>query len=166
MKPLWICLGLLAATAPATADVFRWLDPVTGKTVVSDQPPTGSYRQLVRIKRAESPEGPSSFAVRQAAEKYPVTLFTTPTCLAECRSARDLLNGRGVPFAEQLLQKQEQFDALQALSGNTIIPTVKIGSQVLQGLQAEAWNNILDLAGYPAVAPIGSKPVAGLPGSN
>lgn len=166
MKPMWIILGLLAAVAPAMADVYRWVDPATGKTLLSDRPPTGSYRQLVRIKQGDPSEVPGSYAVKLASEKYPVTLFTTPSCVAECKAARDILNGRGVPFAEQLLQTQAQFDALQALSGNTLIPTVKIGSQVLQGLQAEAWNNLLDLAGYPAVAPPGSKPVSGLPGPN
>lgn len=163
MKRAWMISVCLALSGSVAADIFRWTDPATGKLMVSDQPPPGSYRNLVRLSGGEAADTPLPYATRVAAEKYPVTLFTTANCVAECKVGRELLNARGVPFSENMMQKPEQFESLKALSGNTMVPTLKVGTQVFQGFQAEAWNNLLDLAGYPAAAPVGSRPVSGLP---
>ncbi len=158
-----LCLALLLAIPAAHAQTYRWVDPATGRTVISDTPPPGSVKKVDRSKTAGSEGGPESFATRQAMEKYPVTLYTAPECLAECKSARDLLNKRGVPFTEKMVQKPEDLEELKALIGDFFVPSLKVGKQNYRGYQPDAYQNLLDLAGYPGSAPVGSKPSGGLP---
>lgn len=54
----------------------------------------------------DAPSSPS-YAVRQAAAKYPVVLYTAAHCTEPCQQARSLLNGRGVPFAERMLARPD-----------------------------------------------------------
>lgn len=46
--------------------------------------------------------------------------------------------------------------------GNLFIPTLKVGKQPVKGFSADAYNNVLDLAGYPAKALPGTPPAGGL----
>src|SRR5258706_1507024 len=54
--------------------------------------------------------------LRQATQRYPVTLYTTRVC-DPCDGARALLRQRGVPFAEKLVVTVDDGEALQRLSG-------------------------------------------------
>ena len=72
--------------------------------------------------------------------------------------ARELLTRRGTPFTEKLLQSQADLDELKALIGDVFVPTIKVGKQNQRGFDSAAWNNLLDLAGYPKNA---GKPGAG-----
>ena len=144
--PLTLCL-LLAATC-AVGDTYRWTDSA-GRTVVSDTPPPGKTKNVVRNgEKADAGDG-LSFATKRAMESFPVTLYTVPECLAECKNARDLLNTRGTPFTEKVLQKQEDIDELKQLVGDLFLPSLKVGKQSFRGFEAGAYNNLLDLAGYP-----------------
>lgn len=156
---LWLAL----ASCTAFAQTYRWVDPATGSTVISDTPPPGGAKQISRTTNAnESEGGQLPFAVRQAAEAFPVILYTTPDCVADCKQARNLLNGRGVPFTEKMVQTPELVAELKQLIGDLFVPTLKVGRQPLRGFQAEGYNNVLDLAGYPKTAPYGSKPSGGI----
>ena len=84
------------------------------------------------------------------------------TAVADCKQARDLLNGRGIPFTEKMVQKQEDVDELKQLVGDTFVPALKVGKQSFRGFEAGAYNNLLDLAGYPKTAAYGGKPSGGL----
>ena len=44
------------------------------------------------------------------------------------------------------------------LGSEAATPTLFVGQQSFKGLEAGAWNNLLDLAGYPKSAPYGTKP--------
>ncbi|GHU26816.1 hypothetical protein AGMMS50256_05010 [Betaproteobacteria bacterium] len=149
-----------AIVLPSSAQTtYRWVDS-TGQTVFSDQPPAPGTK-FVEIqegaKQANAPEIP--FATRQAAEKYPVTLYTAASCTETCVRARALLNDRGVPFSEKLLTSQEEVAGIAKQMGNeSFIPGLKVGSQNFPGFESGSWNNLLDLAGYPKTAPYGSKP--------
>ena len=71
---------------------------------------------------------------------------------------RDTLNKRGVPFTEKMVQKPEDFDELKKVTGGEVaVPFLTVGKQSFRGINVEAWNNLLDLAGYPKSAPYGSK---------
>lgn len=137
---------------------YRWIDKATGQTVFSDQPPPPGTRIL------ETREGPAAtdarqmpYATRQAAEKYPVILYTTASCAEVCASARALLNGRGVPFSEKLLKSEDEIAEISKQMGNdSFIPGLKVGTQAFAGYESGAWNNLLDLAGYPRTAPYGA----------
>ena len=160
LPPLLSIFLALAATAASAQTTYRWIDPATGRTVISDQPPPPNARQVTKAKGGETGDAPQrSYATRQAAEKFPVTLYTAANCLANCQQARDLLNARGVPFSEHMLKTAEDIAALRQLVGSEpSVPTLTVGKQLTQGLEAGAWNNLLDLAGYPKTAPFGSKP--------
>ncbi|MCL2829812.1 MAG: glutaredoxin family protein [Betaproteobacteria bacterium] len=160
-----------AQTEPQTT--YRWIDPVSGITVISDMPPPpgikkvevsrggGFSEELDRDKTPAAPGSPSpSAAVRQAAARYPVTLYSSVNCGGPCQLGRDLLNNRGVPFTEKLLQTAEEVDAFKKAtsSENPSLPTVLVGKEALRGFEAGAWNSMLDMAGYPKTAPYGSKP--------
>jgi len=160
-----LAAALFSALAGAQT-TYRWLDPATGLTVFSDQAPPPGVRQVVKIGGGEAAPGeaapgeaPLPYATRQAAEKFPVLLYTAATCVEMCQQARQLLNGRGVPFAEKILSTQEDNNELASrLRSEAAVPSLIVGQQTFKGYDASAWNNLLDLAGYPKSAPYGSKP--------
>jgi len=155
---LIVCLVL--ASASALAETYRWVDKA-GHVVISDTAPPGRARD-VKVTGSAPPTEEQPFAIKQAAEKYPVTLYTSSECAIECRQARDLLNSRGVPFTEKMLQKPEDIEELKKLVGDIFVPSLKVGSQSFRGFESGAYNNLLDLAGYPKTALPGSKPTGGL----
>ena len=154
-------LGLLLATTMVNGETtYRWIDAKTGRTVISDQPPPPDARQVVVYRghgtSGEDAEKPAlasfSYAARQASEKFPVVLYTTAEC-DECREARDLLTRRGIPFTEKLLRTQAEFaEVNQQLGGRSLLPSLVVGRKNLRGLTTGDWNELLDLAGYPASA--------------
>ena len=161
LRFILLALATLAVTTANGQTTYRWIDKTTGKTVFSDQPPPPGAR-LVGTKadsKAGGDDNPMSFATRQAAEKYPVTLYTTAGCVNECKQARDLLNQRGVPFTEKLVgTPEEQAELNKRLGSEGLFPTLFVGTQSVKGIEAGAWNNLLDLAGYPKTAAYGAKP--------
>lgn len=159
-KLLLFCLMIVSLQVQAQA--YRWVDPVTGKTQISDSPPPPKAKSVSKASEPTQNTGGLSFAVQKAAEAFPVILYTAADCLNDCKQARQLLNARGVPFTEKMLQKPEDFDEVKNLVGDVFIPALKVGRQSVRGVSETAYNNLLDLAGYPAVAPPGSKPAGGL----
>lgn len=150
---------LLTATAASAQTTYRWIDPSTGGTVVSDRPPPPGARQVVKsaMVGADGPQIP--YAVRQASEKFPVILYTSAGCVA-CKEARALLDGRGVPFSEKVLQNEEEFAELgRQLGGEALLPSVSVGRQSARGFSPSVWNALLDAATYPSSAPYRVRPV-------
>ena len=156
---LVLCLALLSAGV--SAEAYRWVDS-TGRTMISDTPPPGKAKTVTRVGEGAAAGDDLPFAVRKARENYPVTLYTAADCVTECKQARDMLNGRGIPFTEKMLQKAEDSAELKALVGDVFVPTLKVGQQSFRGFEAGAYGNLLDLAGYPKTAAYGSKPSGGL----
>jgi len=155
---LMLCLAL--ACASGFAETYRWVD-ANGRVIISDSPPPGKPKGVVQAKDNGAGDG-LPFAVKRAAEAFPVLLYTSADCVAECKQARELLNGRGVPFTEKMVQKAEEIAELKALVGDVFVPSLKVGNQRVRGFEAASYNNLLDLAGYPATALPGSKPSGGL----
>jgi glutaredoxin len=143
---LTMCLVL--TTAFAQADTYRWTDS-GGRTVISDTPPPGKAKGVVKTgEKGEASDG-LSFATKKAMESFPVTLYTAADCVAECKNARELLSRRGVPFTEKTLQSAEEAAELKQLVGDAFVPSLKVGKQSFRGFEAGAYDNLLDLAGYP-----------------
>ena len=155
-----LMLCLLLAGSAAMAETYKWTEG--GKTVISDSPPPGKSKSVSKAGAdAEPGDNNLPFAVKKAMEAFPVTLFTTADCISECQQARDVLNARGVPFTEKVIQKPEEAEELKQLVGDFFVPSIKVGNQKFRGIEATAYNNLLDLAGYPKTAPYGSKPAGG-----
>jgi glutaredoxin len=152
-------LAWLAAAAAGAQPTYRWIDK-NGLTVYSDQAPPPGARQIVRMDaKPPGDEPPLSYATRQAVEKFPVTLYTAAYCVDACKQARSLLNARGIPFAEVVLASNDELAELSSKLGSEAgVPSLFVGQQHLIGLEQGAWNDLLDLAGYPKSAPYGAKP--------
>jgi glutaredoxin len=153
------CVALFIAL-PCSAEVtYRWVAG-SGETIYSDQPPPpGTNFEKIEGGSIQGNNQELPYAIRLVAEKYPVTLYTTANCKEVCVTARNLLNGRGVPFSEKMITTAEEFAEIAKQMGNErFVPALKVGSQNFPGFEAGAWNNLLDLAGYPKTAPYGSKP--------
>jgi glutaredoxin len=153
---------LLAATAVSADTTYRWIDPNTGGTVISDLPPPPGARQVTRYTgRIRDDERPLPYGVRQAMEKFPVVLYTTSGCLAVCKQARELLDGRGVPFSERVLNSEQEVAEIdQQLGGEAVLPSLGVGRQSVRGFAPAAWNALLDAATYPTTSPYRVRPSA------
>ena len=146
----WVPLVAAAVTCLAQAQQYKVVGP-DGKTTYTDRPPasTGGKVSTVITSGGSSSEVSLPLELRQAASRYPVSLYVTIDDCAPCAAARQLLRQRGIPYAEKQVQSAEDNLALERLSGGREAPTLSIGAQVLRGLAPEVWNSYLDAAGYP-----------------
>ena len=146
----WAPLVVAAVACLAQAQQYKVVGP-DGKTTYTDRPPATSVGKVSTITTSggNSSEVSLPLELRQAATRYPVTLYVTIEDCAPCAAARQLLRQRGIPYAEKQVQSAEDNLALERLSGGRDAPTLGIGAQVLRGLAPEVWNSYLDAAGYP-----------------
>ena len=147
---LLLAAALLASALAGAQTTYRWTD-ASGKTVFSDQPPPSGARQVVRSGGEAPGEAPQlSYAARQAAEKYPVALYTAENCTDLCVRAREFLAERSIPYAERVVASEEENAELARLLGAAAsVPSLIVGRQSVRGFEAGAWSTLLDLAGYP-----------------
>ena len=162
MKPpvrLCALLLVLASTSTSAQQVYRQVDR-NGKVIFSDQPLAADARPAATAATSAGSAGnvgastsaPSAaslpYELRQVAQRYPVTLYTTEPC-APCGTGRSLLITRGVPFEERTVKTDDDKQALQRLSGQASLPLLAIGAQQLKGFSDAEWSQYLDAAGYP-----------------
>ena len=144
----------VAATLPAAAQ-YKVVAP-DGSVTYTDRPvtpPTGGQVQSMRAGTAAPAAAAGSTAtlpleLRNAASRFPVTLFTSNDC-QPCDTGRQLLQQRGIPYAERLVNTDDDTAALQRLTGGRTVPSLTVGGQALRGFQDGDWQSTLDLAGYP-----------------
>ncbi|WP_300454630.1 DUF4124 domain-containing protein [Accumulibacter sp.] len=158
------CLLLLAGTSVDAQTTYRWVDPATGHTVVSDRPPPPGSKSVGKATTTADGEEPLEarlpYAIRQASEKFPVTLYTSRGCTT-CREARALLESRGVPFSEKEVTTEEEVAEIgRRVGGDLLLPSVSVGRQSVNGFAPGAWNDLLDAAGYPTRATARVRPAA------
>lgn len=137
--------------ALAQAQVYRIVGP-DGKVTFSDRPPPDARAAPAATVTMPGGGGAATSnlptEVRNAAGRFPVTLYAGPDC-NPCSNARDLLQRRGVPFVEKSITTEEDIAALQRLSGSNSLPFATIGGQHLRGFSDAEWTQFLDAAGYP-----------------
>lgn len=156
-----ICALLFSAGASLAGNLFRWVDS-DGTVHYSDQPPPPSVKDVEQKKLTISViEGSPTYELQQAVKNFPVTLYVTD-CGAGCNKARQLLSKRGVPYSEKNPNQQpESAEALKNIAGELVVPVLVVGnSQTLKGFEENAWNNALNVAGYPS-APVPGAPAGG-----
>jgi glutaredoxin len=153
-------MGLSALAGFGAADanaqqVYRIVVP-DGKVTFSDQPPLSPSTRASTAKAVALPAGGATdvaalpFALRQAASRYPVTLYTSADC-GPCAAGRGMLSGRGIPFTEKTVATREDIEALKRM-GATTLPLLTIGGQQIMGYAQPEWVQFLDAAGYPATS--------------
>ncbi len=148
----WLaCVSLLTVGAAQAQSVYRIVGP-DGKVTFSDRPPEtvapGSRTSEARAAAGSSESSELPYALRQVAQRFPVTLYTGDNC-APCGAARNLLVQRGIPFTERTVGTNADIEALQRLSGTSNLPFGTIGGQQLVGFSQAEWDQYLTAAGYP-----------------
>ena len=154
-----VVLAVLAAGTSAQG-LYRYID-ANGRVVYSDQPPPpgASDVQPKRLPQNVIETDPVPFAMKQAAERFPVTLYTFDCDV--CRDAQALLVKRGVPFATVIVTEKKGAARVKALTGKQSAPVLQVGDkQVMQGYNEERWQAMLDEAGYPKAAPASAAQTA------
>jgi glutaredoxin len=146
-------VALLAAmfTALPAHALYKVVGP-DGKITYTDRPAVDTANKIKPMATSESVGAANiaslPFELRQAAQRYPVTIYTSADC-APCADGRDLLRQRGIPFSEKTVATADDSTALTRITGSSSLPAVTIGSQVVRGFQRTEWTSYLDAAGYP-----------------
>lgn len=146
-----LAAGAMDPIDAAAQQIYRSVGP-DGRITFSDRPPVDSGSRATASAAARPSDGSDQaalpFELRQAAARYPVTLFSGPDC-GPCGQGRTMLTARGVPFAEKTVTTNEDIEALKRLVGAATLPVLTIGGQQLKGYSEVEWRQFLDAAGYP-----------------
>jgi len=143
---------LSLACGVAQAQPYRWTDS-EGRTHYSDTPPPSSATNVGTLpaQRGVAETSPATpFALQKAMKESPVTLYTAPSCKEACAQARAALNARSVPFKEILVWNEQTNEELKRVSGGTQVPVLIVGTLKQVGFAQSAFDDALDIAGYPA----------------
>lgn len=153
MKRAILLLALLAAGLAQAQSAYRWVDK-EGKVHYGDRPPQTARDVEERKYSAPAADRQASYAMRQAMENFPVTLYVTPDCAAACKEGRDYLNKRGIPFSEKSVTTNDEIATLreQLGGGDVVVPVLQVGEKNRKGFLESAWAGLLDAAGYPQAA--------------
>ena len=170
--PAAVFAALLLLATPSAHALFKVVGP-DGRVTYTDRPPLASEGRVMPVNpdtgRASDPALP--FALRQVASRFPVTLYTMKDCGDACAMGRTLLAQRGVPYTERMAETNEEREAWSRLVGGLEAPVLKVGEQSLRGYTPAAWEETLDVAGYPrqsllpntyspATLPLAERPAA------
>jgi len=150
-----LALGLLLISQLALAQTtYRWVDK-EGRVHFSDRPPPSA----AQIKEAQEKELPNlgqpqsvmSYAMRKAVTDFPLVLYVSPGCGLPCTKGVNFLKDRKLPFTQKEVNSSEDIETFKKATGldEPRVPTLMVGTRVLKDFQAEAWKELLDLAGYP-----------------
>ncbi len=145
-----LCLPLANAQ-----QMYRWVDKDGRVTYSQNPPPTGAAKSVQQRRMTSSVVEGSDlpYAAQVAMKNFPVTLHTATDCNDPCKTGRDMLIKRGIPFKEVVAGNEQSVETLRKISGGTRVPVLQVGRQTLSGFEAGAWKNALDDAGYPASIP-------------
>lgn len=150
MKRLLLCAATLAAALPATAQ-YKVVGP-DGRITYTDRPPVDQPVNITPVARgaaAAAPSGPALPAeLRPIVQRFPVVFYSAPDC-GPCDSARQLLRQRGIPHSERQVLTTDDLPALERVTGSRSLPALTVGGQSSAGYAEGAWQQLLDLAGYP-----------------
>lgn len=143
-----IAAASLLSAAPAFA-LYKVVGP-DGKITYTDRPDVSTNKKVqpVSARGGVANDVALPFEVRQAAQRFPVTLYVAPDC-APCDDGKQFLRQRGIPFSEKSVSSAEDGQALQRLTGGASLPVLTVGAQIVRGWQRDDWAAYLDAAGYP-----------------
>jgi glutaredoxin len=156
MKRMTVLLCVAAALAvpavQAQTTLYKWVDKDGTVQYTEFPPPKDAKNVTEKSIRGGGPGGDEQlpYATRMAAQRYPVTLYTSTDCGELCSKGRSLLSNRGVPFTEKNAQTdQDAQEALVKAAGALSVPFLVIANSAnLRGFDEPAWQGALDRAGY------------------
>ena len=145
-----LLVPLLLAPFSVQAQLYRWVDD-QGKVHYSDQAPSSGAKNVQKQAAAAAPAASAGlpYALQQAVQNFPVTLYTSDACKDTCAQARELLNKRGVPYSEVTVADEVDIAELKKLSGGTVVPVMTVGRELYKGYESAMYKTALDAAGYP-----------------
>lgn len=148
MRP-FVGAAIVVAAAAAGAQTLYKVTAPDGAVTFTDRPPASALR-VEPVGRADASAATPALppALRDAAIRFPVVLYTIPDC-APCDRGRELLRARGVPYEERLADSDADREAWLRVVGSAEAPGLGVGRQMLRGFSASEWSSTLDLAGYP-----------------
>ena len=150
MKRIALLIFLIGLPLISVAQ-YRWLD-ADGKVSYGDAPPP-SAKDVQPVGRNATGRGETSdptfpYELRVAAERFPVTLYTSAKC-APCEQARNFLRTRGVPYTEKTVRYKEELEQMERNGLGNTFPVATIGRTTKKGFLAADWAAELSAAGYP-----------------
>jgi glutaredoxin len=157
LRPL-VAMGALALLATPALALYKVVQP-DGSVTYTDRPPSDNTARITPLNRpstgatgASAPAAagnlpPLPAELRQAVQRYPVTLYAAPDC-APCSEGRALLQQRGIPYTERRIETAEDLAAFERLTGARTVPALAIGNQWQRGFSSH-WAAFLEAAGYP-----------------
>lgn len=150
-------VAFAAAPAPSASRApLKWVD-AAGQVHYSDRQPSpdalgrGTSTQTVAARPTAPGIGDPTlpWALRSAAARYPVTLYTAPDC-EPCAHAREHLAQRGVPYTEKRVNDGADLKTFHAFGfKKALFPSVSIGPEKFSGFESVGWDRALDATGYP-----------------
>lgn len=141
--------GLIVSPAVLAQSTYVWTDE-SGRKHYSDQPPPPTVNAQQKSFNPGGADAVPPYAVRKAAQQFPVVIYTGEGCTTFCDDARKLLRSRGVPFAEKAVKTKEELKTFsERFDGNGIVPSIEVGALKYSGYTEEKWQAMLDEAGYP-----------------
>lgn len=146
-----LCIALTVPTADAVR-LYKWVDK-DGNVSYHDRPPPSEEGYEVEARDfkvgSRAPTEPSPAG--NAAEKFPVVLYTAPQCTS-CELARAYLNKRQVPFTDKNVTDDRKLQKeLIDRSGSLTVPTIMVGEKIMKGYMESLLAGELDAAGYPKI---------------
>lgn len=163
MTRLLVLLAALATLLPVqAAQLYRWVDD-KGRVEWRDTPPPANAKKVERRIVGGSVIETSTlpYSLQQAVRSFPVTLYTG-NCGEGCDKARAHLVRRGVPFTQK--NPQDDVEGYRKLTnGGMQVPLLFVGNERFAGYEENAWDRLLDTAGYarqPVPGYVAPKPAA------
>jgi glutaredoxin len=148
-------VGLTLLSAGPAWALYKVVGP-DGRVTYTDRPPADRPAATIKSNGSVVPTSGLPFELQRVASQYPVTFYSSSKC-APCDGARQMLQGRGIPYTEKTVETSEDILTLQKREGVQQLPVLKVGSKQLVGFAQADWAGYLDAAGYPAKSALPSS---------
>jgi glutaredoxin len=143
-----IALAAFSIVTAQGATLYKWVGK-DGKVSYHDLPPPENAGYRVEEKNLGGRERAATGESAAAAEKFPIVIYTTPKC-ASCDLARAYLEKRKAPYSEKNVESDPKLqEELKKKAGALSVPTIMVGSKVMNGYMESLLEGELDQAGYP-----------------
>jgi glutaredoxin len=151
---LVLALAVAGLSASQAAPLYKWVDS-QGRVSYHDRPPPEGSDYRVEEKTLRS-GGNTTNQQAQPDNNIPVILYSAPKC-ASCDLARIYLDKRKVPYTEKNVESNIKLqEELKEKTGSLSVPTIIVGTKVMNGYLESLLEGELDAAGYPKIGTAGS----------
>lgn len=146
---------LLALSAPAGAEIYRWTDS-DGSVHFSDEKPANPDQAVEEIQLESAniyAAPPLEYSDSQAApNRKPaavdnVVIYTTQRC-GVCRQAKQYMNANGVAYVERDVETSAEARRQFTAYGGKGVPLILVGNEQMLGFSPARLDRLLRQAGH------------------